>query len=703
MDESIKANEIIRIDKRNEYARMNYGQLQTDDLNLEVYINKTISDSIRIDYHEGVSDGYRNLALHYIISDSSIDVYEILQKIEKLIKAYDLDEKHTLNLYSAYVVYYLEVIGDVVTGTTYAKKGLEIAEKLNDKEMVMRLKSNLGVVYIGLGHIEGAKELLESALEYYMANNDVFHIMYVYNNLAEVYLISDSLSQAKNYYQKALDIAKDKNEVIIITDASKGLSEIYCLEKHYTDAIEIINEVISYLKLNNNIKFEIEANIQLASIYVKQGISQAAYNILVSLDDNIKILENQTVLISYYELYSKVAKELGEYEAAFHAHTKYHEYYIKIHDLKAERAISEVMKSEYKKTINRLETIATVGRELSTLANIDEVLFEVKEILSRLMDINGIGIGEVVGDKIVFNHFLVEGYKMELQAVSLIEGNSLAAWSVNNNKEVQINDIDNEFGLYVKEIVRKTVKGDGTDKRKDGVKSLLYAPLIVKGETLGVFTIQSFKKNAFLSEEFEMFRIIVAYVAIAFKNISQSLALEKLSLKDSLTGINNRRGFTDYYQSMIDQVDYKINLVSIIMLDLDYFKKINDVYSHVAGDEVLIRVAKVLMDKEEQSIISARLGGEEFGFVIFNKNKQYVYDFAQKIRSEIENLEVAYKETIVKVTTSIGISSEKYTDETDFKQLYFEADKALFYAKESGRNRVEVFNEEILSDDHNNT
>lgn len=582
MDNALNVNEIERIDKRNNYAMANYGHLPTEELNLEKYIHKTISDSIRIDYHRGVCVGYRNLALHYIISDSSIDAFEILQKIERLIKTYDLEEEDTLDLYSAYIIYYIEYVGDLVTGTKYAQKGLELAEKLNDKNMIMRLKSNLAVINIRLGYLDNARGMLEATLEYYESINDEYHSMYVYNNLAEVYLGLDLINKSKSYYHKALKLSKDKDEVTIIIDSSNGLSQILAKERHFTDAIDLLNEVVEYLKASKNVKFEIEANIQLANIYKQQGILEAAFKVLDSIGIKIGQIENQSVLIKFYQLYAEVSKALGKYQLAYESLEKYHEFFIKLNDIKGERAINEVMKKQYKKAIERLEAIATVGRELTTLSNVDEVLFEVKEILSTLMDINGIGIGELRGDVIEFNHFLVEGLKMEPTKVALDNKSSLAVWSVNNNKEVQVNDIDNDYGLYVKTVARNKVVSD-KDNRKETTKSVLYAPLVVKGETIGVFTIQSFKKNAFLTEEFEVFRIIVAYVAIAFKNVSQSMVLEEQSIKDSLTGINNRRGFTEFYQG-IEQEEVELDSVAIIMMDLDYFKKINDNYSHVAGD-----------------------------------------------------------------------------------------------------------------------
>lgn len=688
MEDLLKNNEIKRIDKRNNYAMANYGHLPTEELNLEKYIHKTISDSIKIDYHRGVCIGYRNLALHYIISDSSIDAFEILQKIERLIKTYDLEDEDTLDLYSAYIIYYIEYVGDLVMGTKYAQKGLELAEKLNNKNMIMRLKSNLAVINIRLGYLENAREMLETTLEYYESISDEYHSMYVYNNLAEVYLNLNLLSKSKSYYQKALKHSKDKDEVTIIIDSSNGLSQILAKEKHFIDAIELLEDVIEYLKASKNVKFEIEANIQLANIYVLQGINEAAFKVLNSIEEKIDQIENQTVLIRFYKLYADVSKNLEQYQIAYYALDKYHEYFIKLNDIKGERAINEVMKKEYQKTVVRLETIATVGRELTTLSNVDEVLFEVKDILSSLMDINGIGIGELRGDHIEFNHFLVEGLKMDATSVTLDNESSLAVWSVNNNKEVQVNDLDNDYGLYVKTIARNKVVSDA-DNRKETTKSVLYAPLVVKGETIGVFTIQSFKKNAFLTEEFEVFRIIVAYVAIAFKNVSQSMILEEQSIKDSLTGINNRRGFTEFYNN-ITQEKQDLSTVAIIMLDLDYFKKINDNYSHVAGDEVLIQVAKVLMDMEGQLIISARLGGEEFGFVIFNESEDFAIAFAEQVRTRIEELNVIYDRHNIKVTASLGVSFEVYNSETDFKQLYYQADKAMLVAKSSGRNNIKI-------------
>ena len=126
------------------------------------------------------------------------------------------------------------------------------------------------------------------------------------------------------------------------------------------------------------------------------------------------------------------------------------------------------------------------------------------------------------------------------------------------------------------------------------------------------------------------------------------------------------------------------------MLDIDFFKQINDRHGHLAGDQCLKHIAKLLTEFSRANDYVFRIGGEEFFLLSLNESAQGGVKLAEKIRAAIEQHPVVFKDTIIPLTTSIGVSQADYCKDSEesLTQLLFHADKALYEAKANGRNLV---------------
>ncbi|MBF0572248.1 MAG: diguanylate cyclase [Desulfamplus sp.] len=168
--------------------------------------------------------------------------------------------------------------------------------------------------------------------------------------------------------------------------------------------------------------------------------------------------------------------------------------------------------------------------------------------------------------------------------------------------------------------------------------------------------------------------------------------LEQLSTIDSLTKIPNRRHFNQTYEQEWRRAKREGNHLTVGMIDIDYFKKYNDTYGHIEGDNCIERVASTIQNSiQRPADYIARYGGEEFGLILPNTDIDGAVKLAEKIRSNVESLQMAHclSDKGV-VTVSIGISSEiPIQEEALMLELLNRADKALYKAKEEGRNRVE--------------
>ncbi len=164
---------------------------------------------------------------------------------------------------------------------------------------------------------------------------------------------------------------------------------------------------------------------------------------------------------------------------------------------------------------------------------------------------------------------------------------------------------------------------------------------------------------------------------------------EELARKDELTGLCNRREFFDQGRRVLKQALRSKQPVSVIMMDIDHFKNINDNYGHSTGDKVLQVIAKLFKSAVREIDVVARIGGEEFAFVLLETGLDEAIKLTERLRLEIANTTVVHKEVPVKLTASFGVCSCPVINET-LETTLTKADDALYIAKRKGRNRIET-------------
>jgi diguanylate cyclase (GGDEF)-like protein len=169
---------------------------------------------------------------------------------------------------------------------------------------------------------------------------------------------------------------------------------------------------------------------------------------------------------------------------------------------------------------------------------------------------------------------------------------------------------------------------------------------------------------------------------------------KKLSVTDPLTGLYNRRRFEDLMATEMEMSLRHGDTNSLVIVDIDHFKKVNDRYGHPGGDRVLEQVAKVLQSKLRKTDILCRIGGEEFVALCKRATKDAALEIGEKLRLAVGNLEVPFGQDVIHVTISVGIAtvSDGNIDHTA-DNLYRQADIAVYRSKERGRNVVTHFDD----------
>jgi diguanylate cyclase (GGDEF)-like protein len=171
--------------------------------------------------------------------------------------------------------------------------------------------------------------------------------------------------------------------------------------------------------------------------------------------------------------------------------------------------------------------------------------------------------------------------------------------------------------------------------------------------------------------------------------------LNLMAVKDGLTGISNRRHFDDVLQKELKRALRTEDPVSLIMSDIDYFKSYNDNYGHQLGDDCLKSIAKIMVEQiKRPADLGARYGGEEFAFILPETDLKEAITIAEMIKASVESLQIPhdYSEAGNIVTISCGVATVYPSQKDDAKhllhQLIADADKALYQAKDKGRNQV---------------
>ncbi len=164
--------------------------------------------------------------------------------------------------------------------------------------------------------------------------------------------------------------------------------------------------------------------------------------------------------------------------------------------------------------------------------------------------------------------------------------------------------------------------------------------------------------------------------------------LRQLAHHDELTGLHNRRAFLEHLQEEIARAERYGNPLSLLFMDLDHFKKVNDRYGHDAGDEVLKAAAAEMREMLRETDFCGRMGGEEFAILLPETDGDGALNTAERLRGKISRTVVENEAGKISTTISIGIARKKEGERPD--SLLKRADKALYAAKEAGRNRTEV-------------
>jgi diguanylate cyclase (GGDEF)-like protein len=215
------------------------------------------------------------------------------------------------------------------------------------------------------------------------------------------------------------------------------------------------------------------------------------------------------------------------------------------------------------------------------------------------------------------------------------------------------------------------------------LESVKVFPLSERGKPLGALILGSKEKNAELSREEErMIDVVCSHAAITLANARMYAKMEEM-----VTGLVNRRRFNELLAEALARATRFERKVSVMMVDADHFKSINDTYGHPVGDLVLKRIATLLSEEARRTDVVARYGGEEFVVILDETDIDGAKGVAERVRERIERELIQGDFGRIRVTASLGVAA--WPDHAQSaEELLDRADQALYEAKKKGRNRV---------------
>jgi diguanylate cyclase (GGDEF)-like protein len=318
----------------------------------------------------------------------------------------------------------------------------------------------------------------------------------------------------------------------------------------------------------------------------------------------------------------------------------------------------------------QLEAINAIARQTTAMVNLDELLEKLcRMVLERFaVDHVAVLLSEDGQLQIKAHHGRLTA-SLEIGAM-IAPGNGIAFRALESGKTVLENDVSTYQGYL-----------PGFQE----TQSEMCVPLIFYGEKLGVLALDGAKRHAFDAADIQPLEAVADICAAAIQNARHFQRAEQLAYLDGLTGIFNRRFFELRIAEELERANRYSAPLSVIMIDIDKFKKLNDEFGHLLGDEVLRQSSQVFSQHLRKGDVVCRYGGEEFALLLPQTNGENALEVAEKLRRAFEAWH--FPGVPRKVTISAGVAdSPTFGKARD--QIVAAADAALYVAKQAGRNRV---------------
>lgn len=638
---------------------------------------------------------YYYLGWYYVDTayyEKAVDIFLVSNEIFQ-----NIDDKRGLSYACNGLTNVYTQIGQFKLANEWGLKGILLAEGIDDKEALLILLVNTSINYVQMKSFHKAKEILDSIEMAHLAltkeqrviyllilaeveiniGNPYIAIKYVDEaykledkpniNTCSVYKIKgtafvklDEYDIAEKEFIKSIDIAIELGYVYEKCCALAEWANLCILVGRFREAIEMLSEVAAVSKYKKFYTLSRQSNHTLYAVYKKMDCTEEALKYLeeyIIIDDHIYDYEQNQIM-------AKMNMKQTERKA----------------DL-------------YKLLYDKTELLSTIGQKIISNLDIRSIIDVINKEINKLIktDIFGIALYDEDKQEAVYN--FVNGYTETKKIISfrLDDDYALGAYCIRNREDIIINNLQQEYSKYANTYFYADVKENEQIER-----SMIFTPLIINDKVVGVITVQSYVENSYDNNDLNTLKIIGNYSAIALHNAMSYKRIEEIATYDKMTGFLTRFEIIRLGELFFKRYSDDGNKhFSIIMIDLDNFKSINDTYGHVYGDRAINMVTETISKCIRTTDHIGRYGGDEFLLICPATTEEEAIEVAERIRKTISK-EIYFldNDIIVHITISLGVY-EFRKDDLSFIDGVKEADKFLYLAKKGAKNRV-VYKKLIL-------
>ena len=648
------------------------------------------------------------------------------------IKAMQFAQKNISNNYSTIgMINSYKILGNIaadlmnyLNALDYYNTGLQLAIDNNFLNEFYAFYSNIGNIYSDIEDYENSIKFYLKAIE--CTNKSKVNIGLAETNLAETYIYINKLDSALKYIEIAENLLKTNVLNISIANLNTIFAKYFFAKEEFDNAIKYCKLSIDNYNIANNVyrnieNYELLGNTYLITNKKSKAIEnyKKAYDITDEFKDYMKKSKFSSKLATLYSEMNDNENALKFYKDYHNAANKKHS--IKYKTIKEQIEIKDKIKSielerklilkdnnDLIKMNKKIELINSIGKEITLYTDFKRSSYKINALLKKVLNIDFLIISHINSDQNSLKYIELinsDDKKIKMTSDNASIEDTLAMWVINNNKPI----FDNNYKINYKKY-KKNLR----ESHKNAPNSVIFIPLKIKNKTIGFFSIQSFKENAYTKDDFDFISTLSPFISISLENSIKSAELineiktsektkrnlEKANKQlkinsdyDALTNLPNRRYLFSHLKNILNSSFRENKPLTLLIIDIDYFKQYNDNYGHIKGDHCLKKFATILLSSlKRKSDFIARYGGDEFIAILPNTNISGAIKIIEAINTNLrkDSIEHKYSEISNQITLSIG----GYTNSGDMKinprTLIKKADECLYVVKNKGRNGFHI-------------
>ena len=612
--------------------------------------------------NEGVASfDHASLNIEKLIDNNTLLAQAELQKYETRFQSLTLKQQIT----------YLHLLTDiyVVKGQFHLAKqvsteGLALTHQLASPSLLIsKLLYNRGFAYENIGEIELALKDYESGLALAKSLHDNVLTSTGLLNIGAIYYLTDRYEKSLIVLNDAYNIAKQTDDEELKGSVNTELGILYAYLDRNKQAMVYYEQAYQHYKNANKITLSLNALINIGINHISENDFDSAIAVYQTIINESEGFEQNHIMYSAYSglSWANLRKEVPDPESSYQYLLKSKQYLVAIeqYDIELQYYIDEAF-----------------------------ILFELNRFTEALESVNK--VENILLSQMPLGHLKMQNQISILNLKSKIYGKLgqyLKAYNLQEERLALTRLLrEKKYTQSIAE-VRLSLEAKEADLQKKVLKNK---------QTLQEISLLEEQEK---QEQQKLFVFFIAVVALIFawllaKLIQGQHNLYIASSTDMLTGIANRRELIRKGKKLLQQAKSKKTDISVIMIDVDHFKIINDLYGHSAGDQVLKKVVELGEQFMRKTDVFGRFGGEEFIAFLPNTSKSQAIMIAERFRLSVEEFswsDIHNASEFNKVSISIGVANSidfTTSNNFDLTTLINQADKLLYQAKSEGRNKV---------------